>query len=348
MAVLVARRSVVQGGGSQDNSALAVACRALGEDDSATFANSGFNNFGENNADALSWETSWHHDDVNGYLHIMGKAANSSDWKHAFCAIATDTWTDTGDALLFSDFGHIYGNFTMDPAGRIYILQGTFNIEKRPYRCLGNGDGAWALAFNAYTGGMESHMNGAAYHPNLFGPGDGALVADMQQFGFFYRNSTGVVTTWGHSAFAGEREGAGVYHPGLDAVFIGGSPVAGSGVLHRITPNGGGTPIVANMGAPPISVRGGSHTGSGNDFGSIHVHPNNPDVLMILNSTTQATVVSSDGANWSAGPNHPFTATPRVICSLKNDSGGTPLGCFLCVDVTALGVPTLRLWKPPA
>jgi hypothetical protein len=335
------------GGGSGDNSALAVACRALDEGDSATFTNSGFTNFGENNANALSWQTSWHHDDVNGYLHIMGKAANSTDWKHAFYHIATDTWTDSGTALLFSDVGHIYGNFTMDPStGRCYILQGNFNVEKRPYSCAGNGATTWALLFNAYGGAMESHMNGAAYHPNAFGVGDGALCADMQDAGFLYRTSTGAVTTYSQAAYTGEREGAGVYWPAEDIVVIGGSPVGGTGVLHSIAPNGGAAPIITNLGAPGIPVRGGSHTGSGSNFGSIHVHPNNPAKLVILNTTTTDMVESLDGSSWSAAPDHPFTATPRVVCSLKDDSEGNPLGCFLVVDVTALGVPTLRLWKP--
>jgi hypothetical protein len=326
---------------------LAVACYNLASGASTTFANSGFNNFGEGDDAALSWQTAFYHGVRTGRLHIMGKRANATQWKHAHCRLGANVWTDTGASLLFGDFGHVYGNHTIDPeTDDQYILQGTFNIEKRPYKWSAATQ-TWALFGTPYSGATESHMNGAAVHPHLFGRNRRGLVADMQAFGFYWDLTTGAVTTWGHLAFAGEREGAGVYWPAHNCVMIGGSPVAGSGVLHRITPNltPGGTPVVANMGVPPIPVRGGTHVGGGT-FGSIHIHPGNPNKLLLISTVTQAyytATMSGSTLTWSGPFTHPFTSTPRVVCSLK-----AGFGCMMSIRPSPLGViGPFDLFRPP-
>jgi hypothetical protein len=169
---------------------LAVACYNLASGASTTFANSGFNNFGEGDDAALSWQTAFYHGERTGRLHIMGKRANATQWKHAHCRLGTNVWTDTGASLLFGDFGHIYGNHTIDPeTDDQYILQGTFNIEKRPYKWSAATQ-TWALFGTPYSGATESHMNGAAVHPHLFGRNRRGLVADMQAFGFYWDLTT--------------------------------------------------------------------------------------------------------------------------------------------------------------
>jgi hypothetical protein len=309
------------GGG---DSLLEQACAALDAGDSASFA------AGEQSAFSvadLSWETSFYHDDIHGVAHLMAKPAGQEQaWKHEIYDIATSTWTVFDDGM-FDAQGHIYGNFSMDhTTGDLWLTVGDWGLgsEKRPYRFTQSSQ-TWALFGNVYTGGTESHMNGVVYHPNLYGSGDGGVVVLQQNssssMALFWRLSTGVVQTAG-SDYAGEKEGGGVYLPGLDAVFIGAS--APNGELIKVTPHAtpGSTPVLTAMGQPPIRVQGAAHgfPGANAGFGSLHVHPSDPDLLLLMETDGQRAYTSPDGDNWTQLADHPITEKPRVMAQLRGTS----------------------------
>lgn len=300
----------------------------------------------------LAWQTTFHHDDVNGLVHLMGKPANSeSAWAHEFYNVATSSWTVISQTM-WNNYGHIYGNFAMDYAtGDLYQSRSTGTgagtvdnpLRVRHFiRANGLALSSWGVIptdrdYEASIGGAEAHANGVAYHPNLYGTGDGGLLMGNQTWIYSIRKSTNVVQKLS-TPYMGDKEGAGCYWPAQNAAFIGGS----GGVLMRVTPNAtaGGTPVVTSMGTPPIDTAGHSHL-SGSGFGSLHVHPGNPNKLLILETAGQRVYESTNGSTWTQVGNHPFNRVPRVVCSLRGN-----LGCFWAIGRDGSGNFS-HLWRPP-
>jgi hypothetical protein len=330
-----------------DNSSLAGSCSALSSGQSRDFSNGAQSSFSQ--AD-VEWESAFYHDDAHGLVHLMGKPANQDQgWKHQYFDVSTDRWTVVGSGM-WDNPGHIYGNFTMDFAtGDCYVTRGGADYPSgrdfaRRARCWkysqkGQGSGAWnntaPVGADYWIGGdnsFVSHMNGVTYHPHLYGQNDGGLIVDSQFVTIFWRKSTDGVQRVSHSGDAyGDLEGAGVYWPARNIALVGGSHGHN---LARVTPNGTGTPTVQNAGRPPIST--GGH-GGGTGFGSLHVHPGNPQKLLLLETYGSRAFTTTDGSSWTQIGSHPFSFEGRVLCSLR---GG--LGCMW-----AIGASRSVLWRPP-
>src|SRR5690606_27998082 len=117
---------------------------------------------------------------------------------------------------MWNNPGHIYGNTAFDQTtGDLYQIRGGANSSANDHHLRA---GWWKFATKdwGYTttdiyGGSEgivSHANGAAYHPNLYGPGDGGLIWETQFRTCFWRKSTGAVQNIGHSVDEfGDKEG---------------------------------------------------------------------------------------------------------------------------------------------
>lgn len=328
-------------------SALQAAAAALSNGSSASFAAGIQTAFDQ--AD-LAWQTNFHHDPARSIVHLMGKPANAdTSWKHEYFNMATSTWTVVSPGQ-WNNSGHIYGNFAIDWAtGDLYITRSSAGSDaprraRRFVAANGLTNASWSNTMPPSTdvtsGAIEAHANGVVHHPNLYGTGEGALLWPNQTWVWAIRTgptNTGAVQQLS-TAYMGDYGGPGCYSPALNAAFVGGS----GGVLIRVTPNAtpGGTPVVTSMGNPPITLGGFSHQGGGT-FGSLHVHPNNANKLMILGTTGQQCYESTNGSSWTTLASHPFTQTPRVICSLR---GG--LGCFWSIGRTDAGANFSTLWKP--
>lgn len=317
-------------------SQLATACAALASGANAAFSAGAQSSFSD--AD-LAWQTNFHHDTVNGRVHLMGKPANNDTaWKHQIYTVATGTWAaDTRGISSWNAFGHIYGNFGMDyDTGEVYQARGALNSQRKVARWTNAAGWALVPSGDLYPGALADIPNGVAYHPNLYGPGDGGACIETQFRVCFWRKSTSAVANIAHGEDAyGNKEGIGVYWAAQDAVYL------GCGPLLRITPNStpGGTPVATAMPDTPIEVGGHSHEGGGT-FGSLHVHPGNPNKLLLVSTTTQAAYTSTNGSTWTQIGNHPFTLMPRVVCSLR---GG--LGCLWAIGRSG-GTHYSQLWKP--
>lgn len=321
---------------------LAEACAALAPGQAADFPAGAQSAYSE--AD-LAWQTAFYHDDQHGLIHLMGKPANAdTSWKHQYYTVATGAWTVVSTGM-WDNPGHIYGNMTIDPlTGDVYQVRGgaDFSSGRDMYRRAGHwkySTRAWGYTTNdIYSGAFESHANGVCFHPNLYGPGNGGLIWDTQQRMCFWRKDNGAVSEVSHG-FLGEKEGIGEYWPARDKAIIGG---ADGGALALVSPNGGGTPIVTAVARPPITTAGNSDSGSGG-FGSLHVHPGNPDKLMIVErGGSRRVFTSTDGNSWSSAGTHPFTQFPYVVCSLKGN-----LGALLAVGRSGSSHIS-KLWKPSA
>lgn len=320
-------------------SALTTATSALAVGESIEFTSGAQAAFSE--AD-LAWQTAFFHDDTRGLIHLMGKPANAdTSWMHQHYTVATNEWTVVGQQM-WNNPGHIYGGFTMDYAtGDVFQMRGgADNAASDHYRRA-----AWWTFANRtwgytpvdlFSGALVSHTNGIAYHPNLYGPGNGGLIADTQFRTLFWRASDNTVEDIPHAESAyGDYGGVGCYWPARDLAFVGGA----SNALLKVAPNGGSTPIVTALSAPPVALVGASHESSTN-FGSLHVHPGDPNKLLIVETVGPRAWTSTDGATWTPIANHPFTRMPRVICSLR---GG--LGCLWAIGRDGSG-DISTLWKP--
>lgn len=338
-------------GGGFTGTTLGIAAAGLSNGQSVSFTAIG--NSGTFNDANLSWETIGHFDEVRGLVHVCGKSALiDASWTHEYYTLTTNAWTLISSGQ-FNSLGHIYGNFAYDPITGDLFLTKSMTEGDTPARAswykqsLGNWSSVAPVNQTIFSGAMERHSNGTAFHPNLFGSNDGGLVVDQQQRIYTWRKSTdarGTIDHPGGDTQLGNKEGAAIYWPALDAVFIGGS-AEGAQRLGKVTanPTPGGQPVLTVMNQPPIRAHGASADDDGG-FGALIVHPGNASKMLLmetaaLSGTSNGRRVwsTTDGNNWTAhGDNyHPFTTEPRVIVSIIG------LGV-----VWSLSASSSVLWKP--
>lgn len=293
----------------------------------------------------LEWQSNFYHDPANNVVHLLGKPANAnSAWQHQYFTISTSQWTNiTGTSGIgnWSYYGHIYGNTAFDETtGDLYQTVGIdgSSDSKKAWR-FRRSTGRWdrrAPESGTYTStALNDTCNGAAWHPNLFGPGDPGLVIDQQVVTLYWRKATDTMYQQSHTSNAyGRKEGIGIYWPAQDVVIVGGST---GDALARVESNGAQTPIRTNLNPPPITTSGQSSLSS--TFGSLHVHPGNPNKLLLVETVGPRAWTSMDGNNWTRIGDHPFNRKPRVVCSLRNG-----LGCLWAIGND--GSNFSQLWKP--
>jgi len=297
------------------------------------------------NTATLEWQSNFYHDYANQVVHLLGKPANAnSSWQHQYFSIADSRWTNiTNSSGIggWSYYGHIYGNTAFDETtGDLYQtvgIDGSSDSEKAwHFRSSTQSWDRRAPRSGTFTStALNDTCNGAAWHPNLFGPGDGGLVVDQQVVTLYWRKSTDTMYEQGHSTDAyGRKEGIGIYWPARDVAIVGGST---GDALAMVAPNGGQRPVRTTLNRPPITTSGQSSLGS--NFGSLHVHPGNPNKLLLVETVGRRAWTSTDGNNWTRIADHPFNRIPRVVCSLRSG-----LGCLWAVGND--GGNFSQLWKP--
>jgi hypothetical protein len=324
------------------NAPIAQACAALSSGQSAQFALGAQSVFDE--AD-VAWQTAFYHDERNGFIHLLGKPANNNPaWGHQYFNTSTSTWTVVSTGFANGP-GHIYGNTGMDfRNGNLYQTSGEIIDTRKVHRWRRSN--AWdtiPASGGIYNGGsFVNHCNGVAYHPSLYGQNDGGLIVESQFVTCFWRESTDATQFTSHEdSRYGNREGVGLYWPAKDVAILGGADQqSGAGELLMVSPasSPSGTPVSTSLGRPPILTGGHSYL-RGAGFGSLHVHPSDPNKLLLLETASNrawTATLSGSILTWTKVSNHPFTDQPRVICSLR---GG--LNC-----IWAIGTNTSILWKP--
>jgi hypothetical protein len=332
------------------DTALGLACAGLASNGSVSFVPGTQHDMdspsGANAEQRLEWQTNFYHDPIHNIVHLMGKSAQneggSTDWRHRIYDIALGTWSNVDNN--FGRNGHVYDSWCIDPStGDVYINPtsgGDRDIWRRNYQT-----GTWSQATTEMAGGSTTNgPNGLAWHPNMYGSGDGAVVVLTQSGGqnsfCFYRPLTGTAERVVLSAENAIHPQA-TYFPGLDLV------LAGRTIHFTAEPNSGSTPTTALVSSPPL-ITAAQSSGTDN-CGILMAHPGNPDkLLMIERSGSDRWYYSTDAVNWTLGGTHPFswvTGTTNVnsstFCSLE---GG--LGCVWGIGVQG---STLRsiLWRPP-
>lgn len=333
-----------------DNTALAVAAAALSSGQSATFA-SGANPYLFLND--LEWQTNFVYDPIHKLAHAVGKPVGDTAWQPTHYDQATNTWST--DGTMWNNLGHVYGNFNIDPAtGNLYVARGGFFGGGDHSKQVARWDRSTATWGYAPTAGnvsaatLDDIGNGLAYHPNLYGTGDGGFCMDLQHRTILWResNDTPDDTNTHDESLYGAVEGAACYVSGLDAVFLGGSTNGSTSTpqaLLKITQG----PTLTQMPAPPVDCGGHSRESAGHTFGSLHQHPTNANALIIVETNGTHWHQSTDGANtWSDMGTHPFnnaTQFPRILSSIP--AYGVIWALFCPSDGNNSQASSI-LWKP--
>lgn len=292
----------------------------------------------------LSWQSAFHHDDLHGLIHLMGKPANTNmAWKHQAYDIGANTWGVISSGQ-WNNPGHIFGATALDhETGDLLQVRGGAHKGSTAdqYRRAGwwqHAAQAWGYTTSdilPVTLPMESHSSGAAWHPNLYGAGDGGLVWANPTRTYFWRKSTGVSESVAHGDI-GRSPGVGVYWPHLDAVIVGGAFGKPLGMVVV-----GGIPVVMLLAVPPISTMARPLT-YGEIFGSLHVSPSDPSKMQIIERSAGYRVFeTSDGLDWQEVGQHAFqTTSPFAVCSLRGD-----LGAYWAVGRKGAAHYS-KLWRP--
>jgi hypothetical protein len=277
------------------------------------------------------WQTDGVYDAEHQLVHVMGKPANCNPcWYHAVYNITTDTWTPAVN-LGWNSPGHIYGNLAYDPAtGDLFQ-----SVAYKKYYRYNKATNNWAPLPVNYNGDMNSINNGIAWHPNLYGPGDGGLIIGDQFRLLFWRKSTNTVQDvyMGYNTL-GQNGCEAVYFAAIDKVINGGPNHA------LISPNGGNLPDVEVVGAPPIKT-GGYAPEYDLPYGVLTLHPGDSSKMLLLQRLGSRRVwETTDGDNWTrTSYNHPFDIASLVVVTIPDHGVIWAIG-------NDMGDPFSKLWKP--
>lgn len=286
------------------------------------------------------WQSRFCYDATRNIFHVLFKPANNNTaWYHRIYDVATDTWSNVTLSLNLS--GHIFGNLTIDPAtGNLYLIAGNSATLRRYVAATG----VWAIASNDIflNFSSETHKNGVVWHPNLFGSGQGGIIAANAIQAVTWRESDGsIISNIQNGTAFNDNTGMGFYLAAIDQAVVGDN-------LHiRIVPNGA-TPNSSRENNLPISTGGYTRIG-GPNHGSMHQHPRDPTKVIIIQRRGGRNVYeSTDLINWSdAGYDHPFdadaTEQPWIFETIPL-SGGAILG----LAKNSGGTFSSRVWVPPS
>jgi hypothetical protein len=190
-----------------------------------------------------------------------------------------------------------------------------------------------------------------AWHPNLFGAGNGGLAVFSNDRIIGWRKST---DSWhdiwvfgGKEKYSNMRNGSGIYIAGRDEVILG-TGRDGNTLLY-VEAGSSGRPGGAGVrGQTPINVSGYHDSTSG----AVLTHPaDDARVLLLANNTGSKVWNSMDGgqswnlATWS----HPFGKMAGADGSTNVRCTITPYGVIAGLTSRANRsiAPTFRLWRPP-
>jgi hypothetical protein len=239
---------------------------------------------------------------------------------------------------------HAWDQTVYDPALRRLIAILHINTTLRacsidapfPASCSQDGDNtvlpsdlgeAWTQV-GTYTVSNTNH-NAMAWHPNLFGPGNGGIVGFSNRVVRAWNPNTNVwsvVTGPANEVRFRETLGVGectaVYSPNLDMV-VGGfgeitNPVPGDiGENVRVFWNGSAVKFAWNQALPPSTMWGSIPVSATQAIGHrLHLHPNNTDLLILESAgnsaRTDARVMKLNTTTWQwelQSYFHPFLAS---------------------------------------
>jgi len=265
----------------------------------------------------IQWENTFYYDQARGFAYILGKDAGGGPRSTLLYNEATNTWSGANYAA--TEAGHIYESMAFDPAtGDVYNghWNGSTFQKVSPEVSLT----AFTEATSSFSSVSRVSLQPAcAWHPNLFGTGDGGLVVagaqtDNDQIAkvVAWRKATNTwseftETTHTTSSGNGAMYDAGAeYCRGGDSVYVSYRAGAG-GRTYRIPAGSGGVKGTAvQISNPPVDLTYPSSSGA--RVGALVDDPSGGSYPYILGRHGTKNVWKFNGTSWvDMGFLHPFS-----------------------------------------
>lgn len=292
----------------------------------------------------LAWHTTGHYDAIRQIIHIMGKPHGCTTcWQHRIYDIATDSWSTVSTTAIVGE-GHIYGNSTINPqTGELYLVRP--QDVGNPYRYDPDTQTWSSMGINmvpsVLSGTQFLTPNGLAYHPELYGPGDGGLILSVEDGHSTWRESNGAIVETLDGSNTATNAGIGEYFRYRRSTIVGYGTDAGPLAIHG-PGSGGSAGTVSYGGTPPVALAG---QGSG---GALLIqHPYDFTRMLVLERDQGG---SGNGVWWTRDAStftaevftHPFnSADEYVVVSIPDH------GVLFAVGADPnTGNNYTRIWKP--
>lgn len=303
----------------------------------------------------IQWANRFHYDHANGRAHLLGKNASSQGSQRSNCQydIANNRWT----AALYggNEFGHVYESIAYNPRdGELWT--GNWDRSRTLKRwTIGASLSAWVNpATSSYSAPIDLDVQPSlCWHPNAFGPGDGAVLAlhavdDGSTVRVIaWRRQT---NTW-HDVPGTSHAMSGSYRSrGATTYVVGGGhciaafPPGNGGRTFRLPAGSGGSLATAvRIADTPIDCQ---WTDSGEGTAGILIDdPTGAATPFIIEKGGSNRVWKLEGGAWvRKSYNHPFPAGAPTSSAHWAIGSCYPLGVFWCKgrDISTGS----RLWRP--
>ncbi len=221
----------------------------------------------------IQWVNRFHYDHGNGRAHLLGKNASSQGRERSNCVYDASTNRWQFEVFGGDETGHVYESFGYDPS-QDTVYSGRWGSSPQPIQTwrFGSALSSWGVTRTApwSFSNTNSTQPAICWHPNLFGPGDGGLIAIHYVSGssvelVAWRRST---DTWSTISGSGSSASGGSPQLGaIEYVRSGNYAMATFATGRSFTiaaGSGGSTAAAAQVQDPPIACR---HAGAGNNVG---------------------------------------------------------------------------------
>jgi hypothetical protein len=301
--------------------------------------------FSQQALNTIQWANRFFYDADRHTAHLLGKNASSGGRERSNCrydAIA-NTWTTAVYGGV--ELGHVYESIAYDPAsGDLY--SGTWASSAVKKWRAGSGLSTWLDPVATYSGEMsDSTQPTLCWNPNLFGTGDGGLLAIAASASgtrlIALRKSTGV---W--SVVSGIADSVSGDYPQYGAIeyirsgnycIVALDPGGGGGTYRIASGTGGSLPSATRIANVPIKC---GYVGEG-AVGILIDSPTAGGAPYILEKGGSSRVWRYSGSSWALQSySHPLEGLNEnwVVASVY------PHGVFWSQDDGA-GTPS-RVWRP--
>jgi hypothetical protein len=301
----------------------------------------------------IQWCNRFHVDVQKGRAHLLGKNASSqgSERSNNLYDIGSNRWTS---AVFGGDeTGHVYESIAYDPArGEMYTGQWSGGSTLKRW-ALNSSLSSWT---NPATSSFSDSINTSTqpslgWHPNLFGAGDGGVLALRNE-----NSSTTQVIAWRRSSntwhtiantTSGGMSGSYISNGAVEYIAAGDYAIASfppgqGGKTYRIGRGSGGNPAAATQIANvPIHC---GYTGQGN-VGMLFDDPAGGDSAYILEKGGSNRVWKYGSGNWALKSyKHPFPGGSATSDGRWVVATCRTLGVFWGI-AQATNIPS-RIWRP--
>jgi hypothetical protein len=301
----------------------------------------------------IQWCNRFHVDVQKGRAHLLGKNASSqgSERSNNLYDIGSNRWTS---AVFGGDeTGHVYESIAYDPArGEMYTGQWSGGSTLKRWT-LNSSLSSWTNpATSSFSGSINnSTQPSLGWHPNLFGAGDGGVLALRNE-----SSSTTQVIAWRRSSntwhtiantTSGGMSGSYISNGAVEYIAAGDYAIASfspgqGGKTYRIGRGSGGNPAAATQ-IDNVPIHCG-YTGQGN-VGMLFDDPAGGDSAYILEKGGSNRVWKYGSGNWALKSyKHPFPGGSATSDGRWVVATCRTLGVFWGI-AQATNIPS-RIWRP--